>query len=432
MRLTGDYKGNKKRHLLTLHPAYAKEIGCIANKRKRNDDDNAEGESMGNSKKKAMKLSKGSYIRYCLELIIFQFVSISLLNSSALRILTKIHAEAAKIVVNAANAVIFLETTAKLIREKITDEVKGKMISLKIDAATRYGRSMMGVNIQYYSSLKKKIVVRTLGMVELLKGHTTQYLEEQVFSGLKFITNGIFKMKYLQVKKLMKKFSIDERNIYSYTTDNGANFVCLGNLMKKLQASKILSDEITELRESLQSESESSNDSDDDDEEEQDFDDEFEEYKIANEEEHFQVLSVFSVIRCAAHTLQLAIFDALKELRVEFTINEIRKIVHKLRSSKFNAAFSQLKMKKPKLDVCTRWNSLYLMFQSLLDNKVNYQKFYKLLGSVETKDASLTEAHWEFMNKFCESFKVPYKCTQNLQAQQLSMSTLISTLFNLQ
>lgn len=56
---------------------------------------------------------------------------------------------------------------AREIRDHIKSEVKGKIISVMVDSATRNGRSIFGINIQYRCNGALKVV--TLAMYQLKK-----------------------------------------------------------------------------------------------------------------------------------------------------------------------------------------------------------------------------------------------------------------------
>lgn len=54
------------------------------------------------------------------------------------------------------------------VRRKIIEEIKGKLICLKVDAATCMGRSFLDINTQFMED--DKLYVRTLAVVELFRG----------------------------------------------------------------------------------------------------------------------------------------------------------------------------------------------------------------------------------------------------------------------
>ena len=61
------------------------------------------------------------------------------------------------------------------VRDKIKMEAANRLISLKIDCATRLDRSVIGINMKFIES--EKIVLRTLAMKELKERHASLYLK---------------------------------------------------------------------------------------------------------------------------------------------------------------------------------------------------------------------------------------------------------------
>jgi hypothetical protein len=71
--------------------------------------------------------------------------------------------------VNSHNIVELVGKAGQGIRNLIKNELKNRLISIKLDIASRHGRSMLAINTQFYSSDKKEIVIRTLATIELKK-----------------------------------------------------------------------------------------------------------------------------------------------------------------------------------------------------------------------------------------------------------------------
>lgn len=219
--------------------------------------------------------------------------------------------------------------------------------------------------------------------------------------------------------------------MYSYTSDNGSNFICLGKKLQSQQGSLLLCDDLQDLKEELELEKLEEMESEEM-EDAIDGDDDFE-YNDESYEDplHMKLFCIMSVIRCAAHSIQLAVFDAIKSLGIQKKIKEIRMIVKALKSSKFNEIYDDLKMTKPRLNVVTRWNSLYLMFESLLKEKTHFVDFYKKVKESNVAEFTLSENNWNFMEKFCQAFKAPFVCTKKLQAEQLNMGLFFYNLYHL-
>lgn len=90
------------------------------------------------------------------------------------------------------------------IKSLIKSEVKQKVISVMIDSATRNGRSIFGVNIQYKHNGELKVV--TLAMRELKKSHTAVYLSKILH-------------------EILAEYDIDLSQVLTITTDNGSNML---------------------------------------------------------------------------------------------------------------------------------------------------------------------------------------------------------------
>lgn len=192
-------------------------------------------------------------------------------------------------------------------------------------------------------------------MIQLHKQHKANYIKDELL-------------------KCLKSYEIDVKQIYSSTTDNGANV---------LKASKLLQD--------LQEEQ-----ADDDGEEmrpEEEYD----------ENVRMSVASILSIVRCAAHTLQLAAYDVLKELDAK--VCECRSAVKKLRT--FARGHCNV-IPIPCLDNSTRWNSTFLMLQHLR----------KARGNIEVTEAGDITVDWEFVDNFVTAFSPLEKCTRIMQKEQ--------------
>lgn len=99
---------------------------------------------------------------------------------------------------------------------------------------------------------------------------------------------------------------------------------------------------------------------------------------ILNETEEFERIlkelekrfSIYTLningIRCAVHTLQLAIRDALKATGLEDLISKCRKICKLLKKGSVKRLLTQnnIFISIPKLDCKTRWNSTYRMVRT--------------------------------------------------------------------
>ncbi|XP_034935040.1 uncharacterized protein [Chelonus insularis] len=123
-------------------------------------------------------------------------------------------------------------------------------------------------------------------------------------------------------------------------------------------------------------------------------------------------------IRCAAHTLQLAIDDGIKMSKIDKLIAKARKAVKYLRK---DSVMNQMKklfptISKPVLDVVTRWHSTHDMLASLL----NFKDFPTEIKYLSGKD-------WENINIYVEVLKSAKMAIKTFQNEQLIMPEFFST-----
>lgn len=76
-----------------------------------------------------------------------------------------------------------LVETAQVIKTKIKENLKNKLISLKIDSVTRHTRGLLGINVQYITDFE--ITIKTLAMRELTDKHTAAYIKTVIQNVLK-------------------------------------------------------------------------------------------------------------------------------------------------------------------------------------------------------------------------------------------------------
>lgn len=266
-----------------------------------------------------------------------------------------------------------IHKTASEIREKIASEAKNKAISLMVDSATRNNRSIFGVNIQYRHNGKLRLA--TIGMYELKKAHTAKYLGDVVI-------------------EVLGKYGLNLEQVLTFTTDNGSNMVAMAkDLEKRLfeQNAEMQENELIDVP------SNSASNRTDEIDQNCDADEDIEQLlnEINQDEAALDILlqddisydqlldkvlsdlrgragnkNVFlSSIRCAAHTLQLAVWNSLDQLRKsdKNLINLCRYVAKFLRLQKTQNTMREKGFSSifPALDCKTRWSSSYLMASTM-------------------------------------------------------------------
>jgi hypothetical protein len=130
--------------------------------------------------------------------------------------------------------------------------------------------------------------------------------------------------------------------------------------------------------------------------------------------------SLMILVRCAAHTLQLAVHDVLRKTTSSDQIEQVRKVVKNLKSSRYLDKIPH-ELKSIRINVVTRWNSLYNMFESISSRQHIFEEFYAKFRN-DRKDVYLPDSTFGTINHFIEAFKPVEECTKALQAEQLAMS----------
>lgn len=153
--------------------------------------------------------------RTCVEMIATEACAYRLMDRPTFKRLVKPYEQSFKVTVNSKNAKVWVREDAENIRQLIGNELKDSMISIKLDLASRFGHSVLGVNAQIVT--KAKIVVRTLGMVGMNRRHTAANIVDEI-------------------RALLALFGLRLEQVYSWTSDNAANMIAASNeLAESLQ-----------------------------------------------------------------------------------------------------------------------------------------------------------------------------------------------------
>lgn len=335
------------RHLKKQHP----EIHNIieGNKARKKKKENAETKVQFQ-----VKVSEKDILNAIVEMIAFDGVPFALCNSSGLQKLIEPFAGGFKshginFSVNEENIKIPLKATAASIKHSITSKVKGKPICLMLDIATRFNRSVLGINIGVW--FDGRFNIYTIGMHTLQKSHTSKYLFEVV-------------------KKILSDYGIAIDQILSVTTDGGRN-------VKKI--SKLMNEYLIESRDTNNDNTTENEDEDDANEDSEVtctqnenevmdseiFDDAYYSDLLKNIAKEFTQAahtSLVTNVSCVAHILHLVIIKAVENCdETKNLLDKCRSLVKKLRTPSFRTKLKEKKCNMPIMDVPTRWSSIFHM-----------------------------------------------------------------------
>lgn len=227
----------------------------------------------------------------------------------------------------------------------------------------------LGVNVQFVKN--RKLIIRSLGMITMKERQTSENIKSEV-------------------KNILSKFDTTLDQVFAVTVVNGSNMI---------KSVTLIEDEINEVQISDTT----------------DFEDSLLEDEN-NEEMVYDAVDCNNLpcMRCAAHTLQLAVNEILKNDVFKRIIKSLREIAKKCRNVKYEYLFKQSNVPYPRLDVETRWGSTYIMLQGLYDN----ESFFKSLGSTYN-ELDISFDHWIFLKKYVQALKPIYITTLKFQEEQM-------------
>lgn len=265
-----------------------------------------------------------------------------------------------------------LDSAAKM-REMMKKEIDGRFVSVMIDIGSKNTVSILSICLQFI--IDGQIRVRNIGMMQLNKRHRSSYIKEVVAERL-------------------AAFGINRLQVISFTTDNASNMRAtiklfdddIGDMdddesgdaeqdeliaregMQNLRINTGIRNELSniQLQEILR---QYSNEDDEDSTLLSILDDQsvFAEAAASVELDFRNYTFNVHGIPCSAHTLQLAVNQALKNLPAESLISLCRVAAKLLRRETYIYDLKEagINTKTVRIDCAVRWNSIYLMVGAL-------------------------------------------------------------------
>ncbi|KAL7724996.1 hypothetical protein ACLKA6_013635 [Drosophila palustris] len=201
--LKGNYITNLKRHMLDMHKKlYESEI---------REQENSE---LSEKKKKiSVTFTTNEVKDACVQLVTIEKMPFAVLDSEAFKKLTsQIFSGLEMSPITSRNIMEHVAEKFEIVKTSIINAMKRRLISLKLDIASRHSRGILGVNAQFYEHEAIKIV--TLGIIELNKKHTGANLSAEI-------------------ENILQEFGLMKNQIYSVTSDNGRNIIKSIELMNE-------------------------------------------------------------------------------------------------------------------------------------------------------------------------------------------------------
>lgn len=164
-----------------------------------------------------------------------------------------------------------------------------------------------------------------------------------------------------KVLEILARYNIRLEQIFSITVDNGANMLACIRRLKDLFESSLVSMIPEDTEESTESQPEESTIAEDIVE------------KLSNEF-HDQARENLNMIRCAVHTLQLAILDVVNKSNA--MVKQVTEIAKHCKKIKYKTTFDYHQATYPPVWCQTRWGGIYKMLESFIEQK----PFFTQLG----------------------------------------------------
>jgi len=325
------------------------------------------------SEKINVVMTKEKFKRHLIQLVVHHGVAIRTLSSSAFVGLTGEMADKFKISLQPHSIRKMILHEASEQKNKLKEEICDKFLFLKMDACTRHRVNYFAVNAQFINS-ENKLVIATLAVRDTENQHSSEFIKTVV-------------------EDVLKEFEISKRQVLALVTDNASNMT--------LAVKKLAEDS------AFDPEREDYGDSSDDETVLDDM------INLAFLDYSQDTTTTMSHMRCAAHTLQLAIRDGLKTNVVAVLISKIRKVVTAARTPKIDAILKRKANKGAILDQSTRWGSTYLMIERILEIK-------DTLVDIAHPDVCLSEAEWKEVEDLECLLRDPFLFTKKLQTANLT------------
>ncbi|KAL7038325.1 hypothetical protein ACKWTF_009545 [Chironomus riparius] len=118
---------------------------------------------------------------------------------------------------------------------------------------------------------------------------------------------------------------------------------------------------------------------------------------------------------CGAHTCQLAVTDVIIDFRM--VIAEIRAVVKASERLEFSQVLHAARIRSLRLDVETRWDSLYGMISDVNEFRNQLQEV-----AFTHEILALNEDAWEFIDEFIQVFTQVHFAMKEFQRADITMS----------
>lgn len=328
--MCGKHAWNLRKHLVRRHPHLIPELeGKLLHSKCRKKMVKKKIEA----KKITINLSREDFLMGCTEMITLNGRPFSVVDDSGLRrifdpIVSSFERMSTPVTINPPQLKHHANEFLKIVKEKISAEMKGKLLALELDLTKHFQRCFLGVNARF--SMENETVVRTLALRRILVSTSALNIA-------------------LEIEKILKEYEVGIDDVYAITTDNGANVLAVSNVIRIMQE-RMLPEFMSRNQNIKTTNVEILNE------------------LIAIEAKRIlqgQKLHFVHDIHCSSHVFQLIIGDTLDSVGIKTYVASGRELVRTLRAPNVVNMLVSRNLKMPLIDSDTRWSSVHKMVSIL-------------------------------------------------------------------
>lgn len=159
-----------------------------------------------------------------------------------------------------------------------------------------------------------------------------------------------------KILEIIKVYAISIEQVFSVTCDNGANMLAAVRQLKQEYEMEHFSWALHEQSDQTDAEQ---------------MEQDLEEHKLTAAL-NSELQENLNLVRCAVHTLQLAILDVVNKSNED--VKMLTEVARKCKTIKFKSAFELQGARYPPVWGATRWGGIYEMVSSFLEQRTFFDK----------------------------------------------------------
>ena len=160
----------------------------------------------------SVSMNRDQFVRGLISMVVENAIALSTFDTYGFRLITGDLAGKLNVSLNRESVRSLVMSEYKNQKNTLKEAVKGKLVHLKMDAATRHRTNYFAINIRFVDG-NSKPVTKTLCVCDTKNNHTSD-----------FISN--------IVSKALDKFGIEIQNVVTIVTDNASNMLAAVNKLE--------------------------------------------------------------------------------------------------------------------------------------------------------------------------------------------------------